>query len=113
MTTMAPDASRPSPVQHVATAGTALAVALVPLAVGMLLARTMAADPLTPVNAMVTRGGRQVLVAPAQWRGCGRDALRRWKRAPSPRDCGRRARSALRHTVTRRTRRTAPVPGGR
>ncbi|AXE81486.1 hypothetical protein [Streptomyces atratus] len=76
---MAPD-TPPSPrMQHVATAGTALAVTLAPLVIGVLLAKTMATDPMTPVNAMVTRGGQPVLIPPAQWRRCGRHALRRWK----------------------------------
>ncbi|OEJ23644.1 hypothetical protein AR457_03175 [Streptomyces agglomeratus] len=65
--------------QHVTTTGTALAVALLPLAVGVLLAKTMAGDPLAPVNALITSGGQRARVSPSQWRGCGRTALSRWK----------------------------------
>lgn len=65
--------------QHVTAAGTALAVTLAPLVVGVLLAKTMATDPMTPVNAMVTRGGQPAPLSPAQWRRRGRHALRRWK----------------------------------
>ncbi|MFC9627058.1 hypothetical protein ACFTXM_46300 [Streptomyces sp. NPDC056930] len=76
---MAPDAPPRPRMQHVATAGTALAVTLAPLVIGVLLAKTMATDPMTPVNAMVTRGGQPVPVSPTQWRRCGRHALRSWK----------------------------------
>ncbi|WP_351225763.1 hypothetical protein [Streptomyces sp. NPDC002133] len=69
-------------VQHVTTTGTALAAALLPLVVGVLLAKAMAADPLTPVNALITSGGRRARVSPSHWRGCGRNALRHgWKAA--------------------------------
>ena len=67
--------------QHVTTTGTALAVVLVPLAVGMLLAKSMGSDPLTSVNAMIAHGGQRVRVPPSQWRGCGRYALRDRKAA--------------------------------
>ncbi|MEE1813413.1 hypothetical protein [Streptomyces sp. BE133] len=76
---MAPDTPPRPRMQHVATAGTALAVTLAPLVIGVLLAKTMATDPMTPVNAMVTRGGQPVPISPAQWHRCGRHALRRWK----------------------------------
>lgn len=65
--------------QHVTTAGTALAVTLAPLVIGVLLAKSMAADPMTPVNAMVTRCGQPVSLSPGQLRRCGGNALRRWK----------------------------------
>ncbi|MEV6164965.1 hypothetical protein AB0L71_24185 [Streptomyces sp. NPDC052052] len=68
--------------QHVATAGTALAVTLAPVVIGVLLAKTMAADPMTPINAMVTRGGQTVPLSPTQWRRCGHQALRRCVRRP-------------------------------
>ncbi|MEK8142092.1 hypothetical protein NKH18_04160 [Streptomyces sp. M10(2022)] len=51
--------------------GTALAVTLLPVVIGVLLARTMAADPLTPVNALITSGAAR-RIAPAQWRRYGR-----------------------------------------
>ncbi|MFH8473944.1 hypothetical protein [Streptomyces sp. NPDC018000] len=74
---MASDAPPHPRMQHVTTAGTALAVTLAPLVIGVLLARTMAMDPMTPVNALVTRGGQSASISPAQWRGCGRHALRK------------------------------------
>lgn len=81
--------------QHAATAGRTLAVTLAPLAIGVLLARTMATDPMTPVNAMVTRGGQPVPISPAQWRRYGRHALRKWKHplntCKRPRDPGQPA----------------------
>lgn len=77
MGTMVPEAPRHPRVQNVTTAGTALAVTLLPLVVGVLLARTMAVDPLSPVNALVTSGGQRARVTRSQWRGYGRSALRR------------------------------------
>lgn len=71
--------------QHVTSAGTTLAVTLAPLVIGVLLARTMALDPHGPVNALITRGGRGAGVSPAEWRGCGRRALRRCRTACRPR----------------------------
>ncbi|MFF9349248.1 hypothetical protein [Streptomyces sp. NPDC014734] len=65
--------------QHMTTAGTALAVTLGPLVIGVLLAKTMATDPMTPVNALVTRGSQPVLLSPAEWCGCGTRALGRWR----------------------------------
>ncbi|MEU9763150.1 hypothetical protein ACFYYY_26160 [Streptomyces sp. NPDC001834] len=76
---MVPDAPHRPRLQHVTTAGTALAVTLGPLVIGVLLAKAMAADPMTPVNALVTRGGQPVPLSPAQWRGCGARALRGWR----------------------------------
>ncbi|MEE4496443.1 hypothetical protein ACIBI8_16445 [Streptomyces sp. NPDC050529] len=79
---MAPDAPRPR-MQQMTSTGTTLAVTLAPLVIGVLLARTtLAMDPLTPVNALITRTGHGTGVSPAEWRGCGRSALRRcrtWK----------------------------------
>lgn len=63
--------------QHVTSAGTTLALTLAPLVIGVLLARTMALDPHAPVNALITRGVRGAGISPAEWRGCGRSALRR------------------------------------
>ncbi|MCX4680791.1 hypothetical protein OG413_36880 [Streptomyces sp. NBC_01433] len=79
------EAPRHPRIQHVTTAGSALAVTLLPLVVGVLLARTMAADPMTSVNALVTNGGHRARVSPKEWRRCGRHALRRW-RPPSASD---------------------------
>jgi hypothetical protein len=69
--------------QQMTSTGTTLAVTLAPLVIGVLLARTtLAMDPLTSVNALITRTGHGTGVSPAEWRGCGRSALRRcrtWK----------------------------------
>lgn len=74
---MAPDAPRPRK-RRMAGTGTTLAVTLAPLVIGVLLARTtVAVDPLAQVNALITRTGQGPGVSPAQWRGCGRSALRR------------------------------------
>ncbi|MFG2295944.1 hypothetical protein [Streptomyces sp. NPDC048603] len=73
-------ASRPQPsprVRQVTVAGRALATALLPLALGVLLARAAAGDPMTPVNALITNGAQRARVSPAEWRRCGRAALRR------------------------------------
>lgn len=70
-------AQRNPRIQHVTTAGTALAVTLLPLVVGVLLAKSIAADPMTSVNALVTNGSHRPRVSPKQWRSCGGDALRR------------------------------------
>ncbi|TRV74757.1 hypothetical protein FKN01_23645 [Streptomyces sp. 130] len=80
---MAPDPQRLR-IRHVTSAGTALALSLAPLVIGVLFARTMALDPHTPVNALITRGGRGVGPSPAEWRGCGRSALRRCRAAVRP-----------------------------
>ncbi|MFJ7625116.1 hypothetical protein ACIQZN_01340 [Streptomyces sp. NPDC097595] len=80
---MAPDPKRLR-VRHVTSAGTTLALSLAPLVIGVLFARTMALDPHTPVNALITRGGRGVGPSPAEWRGCGRNALRRCRSACRP-----------------------------
>ncbi|MFJ8884790.1 hypothetical protein ACIRJR_15475 [Streptomyces sp. NPDC102402] len=64
MPTAAPTRPR---IQTLASAGTALAVTLLPLAAGVLLARTMALDPMAPVNALVTGGGQRVRLAPSRW----------------------------------------------
>ncbi|MFI9630395.1 hypothetical protein [Streptomyces sp. NPDC052042] len=98
---MVPDAPHRPRLRHMASTGTALAVSLAPLVIGVLLAKSMAADPLTPVNALATRGGQAVPLSPAQWRGCGVRALR-GRRGPLD---GRR-RAAARVRLRARTRRT-------
>ncbi|SEB88384.1 hypothetical protein SAMN05216483_0625 [Streptomyces sp. 2131.1] len=80
---MAPDAQRLR-IRHVTSAGTTLALSLAPLVIGVLFARTMTLDPHTPVNALITRGGRGAVPSPAQWGGCGRTALRRCRSACRP-----------------------------
>ncbi|WP_327677314.1 hypothetical protein [Streptomyces sp. NBC_00467] len=74
---MTPDAARRPRLQHVSVTGAALVGVLLPLAAGVLLARTMGADPLTPVNAFITHGGQRASGLPGQLRRCGRYALRR------------------------------------
>ncbi|WP_329034738.1 hypothetical protein OHT61_02770 [Streptomyces sp. NBC_00178] len=64
---MAPDAPTRPRIQTLTTAGTALAVTLLPLAAGVLLARSMALDPLAPVNALVVNGGQRARIAPSRW----------------------------------------------
>lgn len=64
-------------IQHVTVAGTALAAAVLPLVVGVLLAKAAATDPMTSVNALITNGAHRPRISPAQWRSCGRNTLRR------------------------------------
>lgn len=78
---MTSEAPRRPRIQHVTTAGSALAVTLLPLVVGVLLAKTMAADPMTSVNALVTNGAHRPRVSPKEWRRCGGHALRRLRTA--------------------------------
>lgn len=84
--------------QRMTSTGTTLAVTLAPLVIGVLLARTtMATDPLTPVNALITRTGHGPGVSPAEWRGCGRRALHRCRTlTPRARLGVHRATSAVR-----------------
>ncbi|WP_406089783.1 hypothetical protein [Streptomyces sp. NBC_01013] len=94
---MAPDAPRPR-IQQMTSTGTTLAVTFAPLVIGVLLARTaMTMDPLTQVNALITRTGHGPGVSPAEWRGCGRSALRRCRTwTPRSRRGVHRAASAVR-----------------
>lgn len=66
--TMISDARRNSRMQHVTTTGSALAGALLPLVVGMLLARSVGADPMAPVNALITSGGQRARLNRCQLR---------------------------------------------
>ncbi|MBT1184467.1 hypothetical protein HET69_10635 [Streptomyces sp. CJ_13] len=68
MTSAAPRPALRPRMQHVTTAGTALAVALVPLVVGVLVAKALGADPLTPVNALISGGGQRAGLPRAEWR---------------------------------------------
>ncbi|MET7648620.1 hypothetical protein ABZS83_34370 [Streptomyces sp. NPDC005426] len=97
---MAPDAPRPR-MRQVTRTGTALAVTLAPLVIGVLLARTtMAVDPSTQVNALITRTGHGPGVTPSEWRGCGRSALRRCRTwTPRTRRGAHRAARAVRGRV--------------
>ncbi|MFF8293392.1 hypothetical protein ACF068_29815 [Streptomyces sp. NPDC016309] len=109
---MIPEAPRRARLRHVTSTGTAVAAALLPLAVGVLLARTTAGDPLAPVNALITTGGRRAGVSPAVWKRCGRAALSdagtringaalrlRAGRSPSLRPGARRRRGTARRPV--------------
>ncbi|GAA1504891.1 hypothetical protein GCM10009730_05040 [Streptomyces albidochromogenes] len=89
---MSPEARRVR-MRHVTSTGTALAATLLPLAVGVLLAKTMAGDPLAPVNALMTSGGHRARVSPSVWRGCGRRALSQWKPEATAGGAGRRGRA--------------------
>ncbi|MFE7779167.1 hypothetical protein ACFU5O_35920 [Streptomyces sp. NPDC057445] len=105
---MSPDAPRRPRIQHVTATGTALAAVLLPMVVGVLVAKSMGADPLSPVNALVTSGGQRARVCPSQLRSCGRRALRRWKpEAARVRPTGQGTGRALRRR--RRTDATAPA----
>ncbi|MGO4635171.1 hypothetical protein AB4225_30200 [Streptomyces sp. 2RAF24] len=72
-------AQGPRPLRHVtatATAtGSALAVALLPLVVGALVARTAGGDPMVSVNALIAGGGQRARLSRTQLRGCGGRAL--------------------------------------
>ncbi|WP_251072235.1 hypothetical protein [Streptomyces sp. ISL-43] len=80
-TATARTANRPRVQQHVSTAGTALAVALVPLVVGVLVAKGLAADPHAPVNALITGGGQRAGLPRAEWRRRGHATMRRLRSA--------------------------------
>ncbi|MEU6293892.1 hypothetical protein [Streptomyces erythrochromogenes] len=80
--------------QHVTTAGSALAVALVPLVVGVLFAKAMAADPMTPVNALIAGGGQRAALPRGEWKRRGHTTLHRLRTAR--RDTARRCARGLR-----------------
>ncbi|MEU7554181.1 hypothetical protein AB0B01_17915 [Streptomyces sp. NPDC044571] len=81
MTSDAPHRAPRPRMQHVTTAGAALAVALLPLVVGVLVAKGMAADPHAPVNALITGGGQRAGLPRAEWRRRGHNTLHRLRRA--------------------------------
>ncbi|MEU1278019.1 hypothetical protein [Streptomyces sp. NPDC005805] len=62
-------------VRHVAATGTALAGVLLPLAAGVLLARSVGADPMTSVNAFLTGGAQRAAVRTPRLPGCRRHAV--------------------------------------
>ncbi|MER5731984.1 hypothetical protein ABT084_27250 [Streptomyces sp. NPDC002138] len=85
MTSDAATRPRHPSLRNVTTAGAALAVALLPLVVGVLVAKGMAADPHAPVNALITGGGQRAGIPRAEWRRRGhhaRTALRRLHAVP-------------------------------
>lgn len=106
MGVMLPDTPPHARIRHVTSAGTTLALSLAPVVIGVLLAKSMAMDPMSPVSALVTRGGQGVPLSPAQLRGCGRQALRDW-RTPLTGTSGRWC-SAARRPLRRR-----PASAGR
>ncbi|WP_299539321.1 hypothetical protein [uncultured Streptomyces sp.] len=77
---MLPVIRRTTRAHHVTLAGTALAGALLPLVVGVLLARAASGDPMAPVSTFVTGVGARGPARPGAWRYAGRDALRRTRR---------------------------------
>jgi hypothetical protein len=91
---MLPEALRHPRVRSAGKAGTTLAATLLPLVAGVLLAKAMAADPMTPVNAMITSGGHRARVSPAHVKGCGRRALRRCRAAGAAVRAGGRRRAS-------------------
>ncbi|MFE0577093.1 MULTISPECIES: hypothetical protein [unclassified Streptomyces] len=86
--------------RQVTTAGSALAGALVPLVVGVLFAKAMAADPMTPVNALIAGGGQRAALPRGEWKRRGRTTLHR-------------LRTARRDTARRCARARARRPRGR
>ncbi|MGW2017840.1 hypothetical protein [Streptomyces sp. NPDC001927] len=80
---MTTDARRTSRIQHVTATGSAVAVALLPLVVGMMLARSVGADPMTSVNALITSGGQRARLSRCQLRAVRRPTLPTLKALPS------------------------------
>ncbi|MFD7624964.1 hypothetical protein ACFV7Q_02755 [Streptomyces sp. NPDC059851] len=83
--------------QQVTVAGSALAVALLPLVVGVLVAKGMAADPHAPVNALITSGGQRAGLPRGEWRRRGHTTMRRLRTA---------RRNTVRRCAAVRARRT-------
>lgn len=97
MTSETPGSAPRPRLQQVTTAGAALAVALLPLVVGVLVAKGMAADPHAPVNALITGGGQRAGLPRAEWRRRGHDTLhrlRRVRRTCAAATCARRPRGS-------------------
>ncbi|MFF0742905.1 hypothetical protein ACFYVL_21155 [Streptomyces sp. NPDC004111] len=96
-----PSANRPR-LRRVTTAGSALAVALGPVVVGVLVAKGMAADPHAPVNALFTGGGERVGLPRGEWRRRRHATARRLRTARRGTArrcaavCGRRTSGPLR-----------------
>ncbi|MFH9725255.1 hypothetical protein ACH4M4_20150 [Streptomyces sp. NPDC017254] len=65
---MTSDARRARPLQHVTATGTALAVALGPVVLGALIARSVGGDPMASVNALIAGGGQRARISSAQLR---------------------------------------------
>ncbi|WP_206325283.1 MULTISPECIES: hypothetical protein [unclassified Streptomyces] len=62
---------RPRPLRRASATGTALVVALGPVVVGALLARSVGGDPMVSVNALIAGGGQRARVSRHQLRSCG------------------------------------------
>ncbi|MEU9854685.1 hypothetical protein [Streptomyces sp. NPDC047974] len=63
---------RPRPLRRASAAtGTALVVALGPVVVGALIARSVGGDPMVSVNALIAGGGQRARVSRHQLRSCG------------------------------------------
>ncbi|MEU8528593.1 hypothetical protein AB0C77_23850, partial [Streptomyces sp. NPDC048629] len=78
------DDRRPHPrIQHVTVAGTALAAAVLPLVVGVLLAKAAATDPMTSVNALITNGAHRPRISPATRYFCTSRTAMGWTRLPT------------------------------
>ncbi|MET9603672.1 hypothetical protein ABZZ17_01255 [Streptomyces sp. NPDC006512] len=97
-------ATHPPRMRHVTTAGSALAVVLVPLVVGVLIAKGVAADPHAPVNALISGGGQRAGLPVSEWRRRGHGAMRRLRTA--------REGTARRCASVRDRRRRGPVADG-
>ncbi|WP_037635005.1 hypothetical protein [Streptomyces exfoliatus] len=69
---MTSSARRTRPLRHVTATGTALAVALGPVVVGALLARSVGGDPMVSVNALIASGGQRARISRAQLRAGAR-----------------------------------------
>ncbi|MFE5910022.1 hypothetical protein ACFQ6B_13215 [Streptomyces wedmorensis] len=70
---MTSEARRSRPLHHVTATGAALAVALGPLVIGALIARSVGGDPMVSVNALIAGGGQRARISRAQLRsGAGR-----------------------------------------
>ncbi|MFC7967405.1 hypothetical protein [Streptomyces cinereoruber] len=97
---MTSEARRTRPLQHVTATGTALAVALGPVLVGALIARSVGADPMASVNALIAGGGQRARLSRARL-GSGTELRKR---------AALRAASGLRKGVG--PRKGAGLPGG-
>ncbi|WP_406054994.1 hypothetical protein OG462_05530 [Streptomyces sp. NBC_01077] len=105
------DVRRTRPLQHVTATGTALAVALGPVVVGALLARSVGGDPMASVNALIAGGGQRARISSTQLRSGARLRSRATRRAARPTGRARTAplpRSSLTTPFPRS--RTAPLP---
>ncbi|WP_063833404.1 hypothetical protein [Streptomyces sp. NRRL F-5727] len=90
---------RPRPLRHASATGTALVVALGPVVVGALLARSVGGDPMVSVNALIAGGGQRARVSRDQLRSCrGRVNARRVRAVR-----GLRARTRLRSGASARS----------